>query len=311
MVTANDTMTDTMNDVRSEFISKVRDAWPEFRAERDALAWRSTRDPWFTLIAEFMLAQTQVARVSSHYVAMTKRFPTPRSCADATQAEVIALWVGLGYNRRAVALHRCAQMICDKFAGPVPSDLGQLLELPGVGPYTARAIRSFAFGEPAAVVDINIKRLLVRALVGDDISPTKIQILADELADRQTSRDWNLALMDFGSCVCRARTPRCSACPLHQSICVWRNEERRAGVELPDPAQHRSVKGPRQSVFSGSDREGRGRLVRRACLGPIRESELAGAAGWPDEPVRASRIAEKLVNEGVLRRTRTGSYQLA
>ena len=304
---ADDEKTDTW----FEFIAKVSGAWPELRAERDVLPWRQTIDPWFTLIAELMLAQTQVARVSSHFVAMTKRFPTPQSCADATQAEVIALWVGLGYNRRAVALHQCAKMTCDRFAGKVPSDLGQLLELPGVGPYTARAIRAFAFGERAGVLDINIKRVLASALIGHDVSSRKLQALADELVERQSPREWNLALMDFGSLVCRARAPKCSACPLFPTNCAWRRDEHLAGCELPDPAGHTSLTGSRQSAFSGSDRQGRGRLVKRACLGPIGKLELADVAGWPNEPERAERIAEKLVVEGVLSRTRTGSYQLA
>lgn len=296
---------------RSEFIAKVSGAWPELRTKRDEYPWRKTRDPWFTLIAEFMLAQTQVARVSAHYVAMTRRFPTPRSCADASQAEVIALWIGLGYNRRAVALHQCARMICDRFDAKVPYDLEQLLELPGVGAYIARAVRAFAFGEQAGVVDINIKRVLARALIGDDASSKMLQLLADELVERQIPREWNLALMDFGSLVCRARAPKCSACPLFRMNCAWRRNEQLAGGDLPDPAAHPSVRGPRQSAFSGSDRQGRGRLIRRACLGPIGQRELAEAAGWPNEPERAERIAEKLVVEGMLSRTRTGSYQLA
>ncbi len=305
-------MTDlTRTESRSEFIAGVTEAWSDLRVERDAYPWRQTRDPWFTLIAEFMLAQTQVARVPSHFVAMTKRFPTPRSCADASQAEVVALWVGLGYNRRAVALHRCARMICDRFGGRVPSDLGQLRELPGVGPYIARAIRAFAFGEQTGVVDVNIKRVLVRALVGHEAPPKALQALADELVGPRLPREWNLSLMDFGSLVCRARAPRCSECPLFRQSCAWRRDERHAGLELPDPAGRALSAGPRQSVFVGSDRQGRGRIVRRACHGPIGQEELAVAAGWPDEPERAEKVAAKLVVEGVLRRTRTGSYQLA
>ncbi|HVB00455.1 MAG TPA: A/G-specific adenine glycosylase [Acidimicrobiales bacterium] len=296
---------------RSEFIEGVLGAWSELRIERDEFAWRQTRDPWLTLIAEFMLAQTQVARVAQRFVSMADRFPTPQSCADASQAEVVALWVGLGYNRRAVALHKCARIICEQHGGSVPSDLDQLLKLPGVGPYTARAVRAFAFDEQAGVVDTNIKRVLARALIGRDASPIQTQELADELVDRQVSRDWNLALMDFGSLVCRARAPQCAICPLFPARCKWRQDELSAGLLLIDPASSVSVKGPRQSTFSGSDRQGRGRLVRSACLGPISPEGLADAAGWPEEPERAQRIAERLVTEGVLARTRAGSYQLA
>ncbi|HUY05697.1 MAG TPA: A/G-specific adenine glycosylase [Acidimicrobiales bacterium] len=298
-------------DQRSEFIEYIFGAWSELRVERDLFPWRQTRDPWLTLIAEFMLSQTQVVRVVPRFVEMAKRFPTPQACADATQAEVIALWIGLGYNRRAIALHRCARIICDTYAGEVPSDLGLLLELPGVGPYTSRAIRAFAFDEPAGVVDTNIRRVIVRALTGVKASAKQVQELADELVARQPSRDWNLALMDFGSLVCRLRSPQCARCPLFGAKCKWRHDEISGGSILADPASPVSVKGARQSTFSGSDRQGRGRLVRRACLGPIERDSLAEAAGWPEEPDRAARIAEKLISEGVLARTRTGNYQLA
>lgn len=298
-------------DRRSVFIESIFGAWSALRVERDVLPWRKTKDPWLTLIAEFMLSQTQVVRVAERFDAITKRFPTPQSCADASQAEVIALWVGLGYNRRAIALHQCAKIICERFGAKVPSDLDQLLELPGVGPYTARAVLAFAFGEPAGVVDTNINRVLVRVLTGSEVSAKQIQELADQLVEGQLSREWNLALMDFGSLVCRARSPQCTTCPLFHSQCRWRRNEQVSGSNLPDPASLAPLKGPRQSTFSGSDRQGRGRLVRRACLGPIANEILAETAGWPEDPERAERIAERLVAEGMLAKTRTGSYQLA
>ena len=296
---------------RSEFIVTIFDVWSELRDERDKLAWRQTRDPWLTLLAEFMLAQTQVSRVAERFEAIAVRFPTPQSCADASQAEVISLWIGLGYNRRALALHRCARVICERHGAKVPSDLNQLMELPGVGPYTARAVRAFAFGEQAGVVDTNTRRVLSRALIGAGASARQIQELADELVERQPSRDWNLALMDFGSLICRALAPQCMTCPLYPTRCRWRSDELSTGTLRADPASDESLRGPRQSTFSGSDRQGRGRLVRRACLGPITKAGLAEAAGWPGEPERAHQVAEKLVTEGVLARTRTGSYQLA
>ena len=293
------------------FVKGVCGAWSDLRSGRDALAWRKTRDPWLTLIAEFMLAQTQVSRVEPHFVAMAERFPTPRACADAPQAEVVARWVGLGYNRRAVQLHRCARQICERHGGTVPSELESLLGLPGVGPYTARAIRAFAFGEHAGVVDTNIRRVLARAVMGHGGTPKDLQALADELVGAQDPREWNLALMDFGSLVCRSRAPRCVICPLLRAGCAWRDAEQAAGSPLDDPASGPSTARARQTAFSGSDRQGRGRLVRRASLGPIGERELAEAAGWPEEPDRALKIAEQLILEGVLARARTGNYQLA
>ena len=155
--------------------------WPTVRAARDQLPWRSTKDPWLTLMAEFMLAQTQTIRVVDRFVEMAERFPTPASCADAAQREVVACWVGLGYNRRAVALHQSAQAIVDRHGGVVPKDLDALLALPGVGPYTARAILAFAFDDHVGVVDTNIGRVLSRAVAGSPLKVAEAQRLADRL----------------------------------------------------------------------------------------------------------------------------------
>lgn len=296
---------------QSEVARTIIDWWPSVRDDRDALPWRATRDPWLTLMAEFMLSQTQVSRVALRYPELAKRFPDPLSCARARQSEVIAMWVGLGYNRRAVSLRESAVVICDRHNGEVPSTLESLLELPGVGPYTARAVLAFAFDRPVGVVDTNIKRVLSRAVVGSRLDVRNAQACADALVREEGSREWNLAIMDFGSVVCRARSPRCAACPLSGSHCQWQMQMAARGSEVPDPARPDGARGGGSASFVGSDREGRGRLVRAACQGTISLADLARVAGWPDDPDRARRVVDKLVREGVFERASSGNYQLA
>jgi A/G-specific adenine glycosylase len=153
------------------------------------LPWRRTRDPYAILVSEVMLQQTQVARVVTPYLEWLERWPTAEALAAASTADVIRAWQGLGYNRRAVSLHAAATRIA---AEGWPENLA---ELPGVGPYTAQAIRCFAFGEPVLPEDTNVRR--VRQRTGADFGPESAQ-----------------ALMDLGATVCLARIPRCGVCPL-------------------------------------------------------------------------------------------------
>lgn len=303
--------TDRIEINRQAIVDAIFAWWPDIRARRDALPWRQTLDPWLTLMAELMLGQTQVNRVAERFGEMAERFPTPKACAYATQAEVVSLWVGLGYNRRAVALHRCATIIHERHGGVVPKNLDELLKLPGVGAYTARAILAFAFDEPVGVVDTNIGRVLARAVNGSSLRPRSAQELADELVPKGQSREWNLAIMDFGNLVCKSRSPQCETCVLGRTLCVWRAETRTKGEGIVDPAVGSGGVTTRQSTFIGSDRQGRGRLVKAACVGTIREVQLAEITGWLDDPARAVRVAEGLVRDGVLTKFSTGNYQLA
>lgn len=129
---------------------------------RHELPWRATRDPWAVLVSELMLQQTQVARVLPRYEAFLARFETPAACAAAPVGAVVAAWAGLGYNRRAVQLHRCAATLVDRHGGTLPDDLVALAALPGVGPYTARAVLAFAFERDVGVLDVNARRVLSR-----------------------------------------------------------------------------------------------------------------------------------------------------
>lgn len=268
-------------------------AWGEGR--RANLPWRATRDPWAVLVSETMLQQTQVSRVEPRYRAFLDTFPTATVCADASVAAVIRLWDGLGYNRRARNLHRAAVLVAERHGGRVPDDLDALLALPGVGPYTARAVLSFAFERDVGVVDTNIGRVLARCVVGEPLSPAAAQRLADDLVPPGRSRAWNLALMDLGAEVCRKRDPRCGSCPVAQD-CAWR----RAGRREPDPAATSAGVSRPQARFEGSDRQGRGRLVTALRRRPVPLVEVPRVVEWPHDPDRARRVVDALADEGLV-----------
>ncbi len=291
----------------SAIVGGVLRWWAGARRERDRLPWRRTDDPWEVLVAETMLAQTQVERVGPRYAELIARFPTPGSLAASQVGDVVRAWSGLGYNRRAVMLHRTARVLLERHGGAVPSEIDALLALPGIGPYTARAVLATAFGARVGVVDTNAGRVLARAVAGRPLRPKEAQHVADGLVPHGAARDWAVALMDFGSLVCRARRPVCADCPLRSArACAWR----RAGAGAPDPAIGSSAVTRPQRRFAGSDREGRGRLVRAACAGPVIGEAVARAAGWPEDPGRALGVARGLVADGVLVEAPDGSFSL-
>ena len=186
------------------------------------LPWRHTRDPYAILVSEVMLQQTQVERVVPRYRAWLERWPTPEALAHAPAAEAIRAWQGLGYNRRALNLQRAARRIVDEFGGRVPSDLATLESLPGVGPYTARAVAAIAFGVPVGAVDTNVRRVLGRIAAGADgtMTPSEMQRLADGVVPHDRPGDWTHALMDVGATLCRPRGPDHEACPA-RPWCRW------------------------------------------------------------------------------------------
>jgi len=165
------------------------------------LPWRHTRDPYAILVSEVMLQQTQVSRVLPRYLEWLERWPTVESLAAAPAADVIRAWSGLGYNRRAINLHRTAQAVAQR--GGFPRQIAELEALPGIGPYTARALACFAFGAQVSAPDVNARRVLGRAFGDPDHPPPPGRAF-----------DWNQALFDLGSTVCLARRPRCGECPL-------------------------------------------------------------------------------------------------
>ncbi|HEX6416964.1 MAG TPA: A/G-specific adenine glycosylase [Acidimicrobiales bacterium] len=269
-------------------------AWGD--ANLRPLPWRATRDPWAVLVSEVMAQQTGVDRVIPRYHAFLDRFPTPAACAAAEAGEVVRLWAGLGYNRRAVNLHRCARAVVERHGGALPGDLDALLALPGVGPYTARAVLAFAFERPAGVVDTNVGRVLAR-WAGRRLGRAEAQALADALVPDGRSWAWNQAAMELGGTVCRRRQPGCGACPA-RSWCAWAA----AGLPPPDPADGSAGVSTRQPRLAGSDRQGRGRLVEALRRGPVPVGDLPAVMGWPGDPARAGRVAAGLVADGLARR---------
>jgi A/G-specific adenine glycosylase len=288
-------------------------AW--FRADGRDLPWRRTRDPWAVLVSELMLQQTGVARVEPRYLAFLARFPTAAACAAAPVGDVVSLWQGLGYNRRAVNLHRAATAVVAEHGGEVPTDLDALLALPGIGPYTARAVLAFAAEEPVGVMDVNVARTLAR-LAGRPVTQAEADVLALEAAGGDEAAGggaaggsawtWNQAVMELGARVCRP-TPSCAGCPANDA-CSWRGgaDGDAAAAGAPDPW----VRPRAQSRFEGSDRQGRGRLVDALRAGPVSSADLASVMGWPDDPDRAVRVAATLLADGLAARTADGRWSL-
>ena len=213
-----------------------------------------------------MLQQTQTSRVIVPWTRFMARFPTPSSCAEASLKEVLTAWRGLGYHRRAKQLHDTARILRDVFNDEVPREAAQLRSLPGVGPYTASAVSSFAYGEREAVLDTNVGRVLARALANRRLHPSEASALADELLPRTNSAAFNQAMLDLGAQFCRA-TPRCDECPVARH-CAWR--QRGGGDPAPKSA---GVSHP-QSPFEGSNRQLRGRVLDALREGPHSRRQL-------------------------------------
>jgi A/G-specific adenine glycosylase len=257
------------------------------------LPWRRTRDPWAVLVSEVMAQQTGVDRVIPYYQAFLERFPDPPACAAAPAADVLRLWAGLGYNRRGLNLHRCAVALVERHGGTVPADLDALRRLPGIGPYTARAVLAFAFEQHVGVVDTNVGRVLAR-WSGRSLSTAEAQARADELVPDGWAWEWNQAVMELGAVVCGRRRPACEDCPVRMG-CRWLA----AGRPEPDPADGSAGVSRGQSRFEGSDRQGRGRLLDALRRAAVLVPELPAVMGWPDDPERAARVAATLVTDGL------------
>lgn len=273
-------------------ISAALLAWG--RTYRRDLPWRHTRNPWKIHVAEVMLQQTQVERVRPRWALFVARYQTPVDCAAAPVGDIIAAWVGLGFNRRAVLLHDAARVVRDRFDGRYPDDVVQLRSLPGVGDYTARAIACFAFEHDVGVLDTNVGRLLARW--GDQrLTRREAQAKADDLVPFGNGWAWNQTMLDLGATVCTRRAPKCSRCPV-RSWCGWHL----TGWAEPDPAIGSAGTSSPQSRFEGSDRQGRGRLVAALAYGPLDTGDVPAAMGWPDDVARAERVLQKMVDDSLV-----------
>jgi A/G-specific adenine glycosylase len=255
-------------------LSRIRRAildW--YSAEHRDFPWRRTRDPWAVLVSEVMLQQTQASRVAERFGPFLARYPTATAMAAAPEREILAAWSGLGYNRRALALRRVAAAVLER---GWPRDVVGLQVLPGIGPYTARAVAALAFGQPVGAVDTNVRRWLVRRFgLAPDASAKELQELADALAapaaDDVEAAAWMHASMEFGGRVCRGRDPLCGICPVARG-CPSRGRAARVPV-------------PRQAPFSGSRRAVRGAVLRSLAaatdhrLATAELEAVVGAAG--------------------------------
>jgi A/G-specific adenine glycosylase len=259
-----------------------------------AYAWRRGRPSAYrTLVSELMLQQTQAARVEPAFRSFLRTFPSVSSLAAASRADVLRRWAGLGYNRRAVSLHRAAQAVVTTHGGRVPVDLTALRTLPGVGPYTAAAVASIAGGVPVPALDVNVRRIVARVGFADaPPAPSAVDEAAARWLDRGDPGRWNQALMDLGREHCRA-VPRCDGCPLSRA-CRWRRAN-------PGGGSVTSGSG-RQARFAGSMREVRGRLV-----GVLRDRPTAGfaalVASTSFTSARVEAALEGLVRDGVVERS--------
>jgi len=278
--------------VSSDLTTTALLGWADERG-RD-LPWRRTRDPWAVLVSELMLQQTQVPRVVTRWPEFLEEFPTPAACAEASAGDVVRAWAGLGYNRRALNLHRCATAVVERHGGRLPPDLAALRALPGIGPYTARAVLAFAFERDVGVVDTNVGRVLAR-WAGRPLRPREAQAAADALVPPGRSWVWNQSLMELGASVCRRRRPDCRSCPARAG-CAWLG----AGLAPPDPADGSAGVSGGQPRFEGSDRQGRGRLVDALCRGPVPVGDAATVMGWPGDQPRADRVVVGLLAEGLV-----------
>ncbi len=244
-----------------------------YRAYGRDLPWRVTDNPYHTVVSEFMLQQTGVARVLKTWPAFLERFPSMESLANASPADVIRAWSGMGYNRRAINLQRAARAIMEQHGGIVPRDPAVLQTLPGIGRYTAAAIACFAWRRRAAVMDTNIRRVLGRALVGrDDIDADAGWALAEAAvpSDGARASAWHQGLMDLGAMVCTSRRPACGACPLND-VCAAHplfEDARHATVTYAEIAAAlptlRIAERPRpsQNGWVGTNRYYRGRVIQ-------------------------------------------------
>ncbi len=269
-----------------------------YRSDARDLPWRRPEfhrryAAWGTLVSEFMLQQTPVARVIPHLDAWLQRWPTPPAMAAATPAEVVTQWANLGYPRRALWLHGAAIAVTERHGGVVPRDVDLLLALPGIGDYTARAVAVFAYGDRHPVVDTNTRRVLARVVDGTaqpgppgrrDLE-TMQGLLPVQDAE---SALFNAAVMELGAVVCTARAPKCEQCPIRTS-CRWFALGRPVGEDTRR----------RQARYEGSDRQARGAVLRM-----LRQAQSAGVPldtvipDWPDSAQR-DRAIDSLIADGL------------
>jgi A/G-specific adenine glycosylase len=276
---------------------------------RATLPWRTQPSAYRVVVSEFMLQQTQVERVVPLFERFVARFPSFEALAAAPQAEAVRAWKGLGYNSRALRLHRLAREVVERFGGVLPRDEAELRSLPGVGPYTARAIRAFVFGDDVIAPDVNVRRVVERTQFGLEWPVRRkvreIDAAGAELVPAGRAFDFNSALMDLGSSLCTARAPKCLLCPLQRNCAAAPVDAAQLAALA---ALHAPARGPQASrPFEETTRYVRGRVIDRLReLGPgerISLLDLRGslAGAMPDrDQASFEAIVRVLTGEGLV-----------
>ncbi|MFL5680944.1 MAG: A/G-specific adenine glycosylase [Chloroflexota bacterium] len=230
-------------------------AWYDARGR--SLPFRASRDPYEILVSETMAQQTQIARAAEKWTGFVRTFPTFAALAAAAPADVLRAWRGLGYNRRAVNLRRAAIAVVEEHGGRLPAEPDELERLPGVGPYTARAVAAIAFRRPVGAVDTNVRRVLSRVAGADGtMPPRELQRLADAVVPADRAADWTHAVMDVGATFCRSRRPACAECPVKP----WCRFSAASVATQPGPRPRNIA---RSTAFPTTSRWLRGRILER------------------------------------------------
>jgi A/G-specific adenine glycosylase len=238
---------------------------------RHDLLWRKTRDPYHILVSEIMLQQTQVPRVTIKFPQFISAFPDVQSLADAPLADILAVWKGMGYNRRAIALRDIAGLVFSRFSGVIPDDEAVLYGFPGIGKATAGSIVAFAFDRPTVFIETNIRRVYIHCFFSDHapVSDREILPLVAKTLYREHPREWYYALMDYGAVL---------------------------GRRIPNP-NRRSTHYQRQPAFEGSDRQLRGQVLEILLQeGPMEKNDLVTGIG--ENPERTGQILLALARDG-------------
>ncbi len=292
-------------------------------AEHRDLPWRSTHDPYVILVSEMMLQQTQVQRVLPKYEQFLTAFPTLADLAAASTADVISVWVPLGYNMRAVRLQSIARQVMNEFDGSIPDTIEELLTLKGIGRYTAGAIACFAFKKQVAMVDTNIHRVLHRVFLGLDLTEPRLTndqrlTFAERVLPQGDAYDWNQALMDLGATTCTSTNPQCTRCPL-QDVCKAYAEMSQYSLFPSGTVMHQLRKVAEKKVtyqkqpFTNTNRYFRGRIVDHLCslpegqrvpltvLGPKIKQEFQ-----EEDLIWLQQLIEKLAKDGLVDFTEEG-----
>ncbi|MFC8303443.1 A/G-specific adenine glycosylase [Specibacter sp. NPDC057265] len=270
-----------------------------FQQEARDLPWRGDCSPWGVLVSEIMLQQTPVVRVQPVWEQWLERWPTPEAFAAAAPADVLRAWGRLGYPRRALRLHAAAAQIVAHHGGRVPTTYAELLELPGVGSYTAAAVAAFAYGRRTTVVDTNIRRVHARLVVGQALPAPALtaaeMTLAAQLLPQDTEESvlWNAGTMELGAVVCTARSPRCNQCPVFAQ-CAW------IAAGQPEPSYI-----PKGQPWAGTDRQ-----VRGAVMAVLRAASLPVHADLFWDPAAASNHGELAAELDKLHELNTHAPQL-